>query len=204
MTSEQKEAVVNEITLALGDPIARKSKPWWTYFFAVTELGVDVVREFVQEVFTIEARGGMATNDGSRRRSPGGVFFVLVRERLGPRRMGDVRGRARRQYERRLLKRFLRLLVMLWPEAPPGSAPEDPSPAAKAVEIEPAPKHAEQVKPSLSVQPQPETVTRSTPVTAETQKPAAATNAAWGSGSSKPRRGATPVVEVVVVRRRSS
>ena len=33
------------------------------------------------EALTCEAEGGMRTTDGSRRRSPGGVFLHLVRER---------------------------------------------------------------------------------------------------------------------------
>ena len=36
------------------------------------------------DTLTCEARGGMLTKDGTRRRTPGGVFFQLVRERATP------------------------------------------------------------------------------------------------------------------------
>src|SRR5882724_10660483 len=37
------------------------------------------------EALTVEANGGMRTQDGSRRRTKGGVFFYLVRGRVSPR-----------------------------------------------------------------------------------------------------------------------
>ena len=36
------------------------------------------------DTLTCEASGGMLTKDGTRRRTPGGVFFQLVRERATP------------------------------------------------------------------------------------------------------------------------
>lgn len=37
---------------------------------------------WLKETQAIEARGGMPTSDGARRRTPGGVYFKLVRDRL--------------------------------------------------------------------------------------------------------------------------
>lgn len=38
----------------------------------------------LQEALTIQAQGGMLTQDGSRQRTPGGIFFFLARQRLPP------------------------------------------------------------------------------------------------------------------------
>src|SRR5262249_20970072 len=44
-------------------------------------LGMDRTMAILAETLTYEANGGMLTKDGSRRRTPGGVFFQLVKER---------------------------------------------------------------------------------------------------------------------------
>ena len=176
----EKEAVVDELTQALGDPIARKSMAWWNYFFAVAELGAEAARALVPEVFNIEARGGMTTKDGSRRRSPGGVFFVLVSARLGLRRVRWVRCRARRHFERRFLKRFLKLIELLRPEPP--------------TNIEPAQQRA----PIQGSTNSPPTSTSSGPTNSPRRAPATA-----DSKSPRPARRLASNVEVVVVRRRS-
>jgi hypothetical protein len=44
-------------------------------------LGQDRCRAILAETLTCEANGGMLTKDGTRRRTPGGVFFQLVKER---------------------------------------------------------------------------------------------------------------------------
>ncbi|SRR5712692_5683024 len=43
--------------------------------------GVDRTTAILADTLTCEANGGMLTKDGTRRRTPGGVFFQLVRER---------------------------------------------------------------------------------------------------------------------------
>ncbi len=43
--------------------------------------GMDRTTAILAETLTCEANGGMLTKDGSRRRTPGGVFFQLVKER---------------------------------------------------------------------------------------------------------------------------
>jgi hypothetical protein len=44
-------------------------------------LGQDRCAAILADTLTCEARGGMLTKEGTRRRTPGGVFFQLVRER---------------------------------------------------------------------------------------------------------------------------
>lgn len=44
--------------------------------------GAELAQAVLQETLEIEAKGGMLVPDGSRRRTPGGVFFSLLRQRI--------------------------------------------------------------------------------------------------------------------------
>lgn len=48
----------------------------------VKVLGVERAQAFAQEALAVEAEGGLLVPDGSRRRTPGGVFFHLVKARV--------------------------------------------------------------------------------------------------------------------------
>jgi hypothetical protein len=50
--------------------------------FIVKDMGLEFAQTVLQETLAIEAQGGMMLPDGSRRRTPGGVFFYLVRDRV--------------------------------------------------------------------------------------------------------------------------
>ena len=71
------DPLVAEIAAQLGETAAF---PVRQIGRAVTTLGEERVRDFVAEALAVEARGGMLLPDGSRRRTPGGVFFHLVRQ----------------------------------------------------------------------------------------------------------------------------
>jgi len=45
-------------------------------------LGAEAALAFLRETLETEARGGMMLRDGSRRRTPGGTFFYLVKGRI--------------------------------------------------------------------------------------------------------------------------
>lgn len=45
-------------------------------------VGPDVVQAALEEAQRIEAAGGLMLKDGSRRRTPGGVFFYVLRQRV--------------------------------------------------------------------------------------------------------------------------
>jgi hypothetical protein len=47
-------------------------------------LGPDRTRAVLTETLQCEANGGMLTTDGTRRRTPGGTFFQLVRQQASP------------------------------------------------------------------------------------------------------------------------
>ena len=65
----------------------------------VQTLGEERARAFLAETLAVEARGGLSLPDGSRRRTPGGVFFHLVRMGIAPdeRKAIFVQGRVPRQ-----------------------------------------------------------------------------------------------------------
>lgn len=46
--------------------------------------GMDFVQATLDETYRIEAEGGIMTKDGTRRRTPGGVFFQVARETVSP------------------------------------------------------------------------------------------------------------------------
>ena len=48
----------------------------------VDRLGAESALTFLREALKMEAEGGMLLPDRSRRRTPGGVFFYLVRSRV--------------------------------------------------------------------------------------------------------------------------
>ena len=73
------QALVQRIAQELGEtqrvPIGQIRR-------IVQHLGTERALAFLEETRQVEAQGGMLLPDGSRRRTPGGVFFSLVKERL--------------------------------------------------------------------------------------------------------------------------
>ncbi len=197
-------AVAEEIIQALGDDVAAESRAWWQYLYVVAELGDDCVRQLVREVATVEAAGGMTTQDGSRRRTPGGVFFALAYDRLGPKRTRSVRWRADRRFQEGMLQRFIKLLTLVLPARAEPPAPvtqenarersreRSPTPAkpARRQEAEPEASAKAAAKPARRQEPEPVevlVVRRRPPVTST---PAPKTpGATTPSGSSTPRAG---------------
>ncbi len=56
----------------------------------VRTLGEDRTRELVRHAQVVEEQGGMLLPDGSRRRTLGGVFFKLAKERATPEERGRI------------------------------------------------------------------------------------------------------------------
>lgn len=50
----------------------------------VHHLGLETAQSTLKEALAVEAEGGLLTDDQKRRRTPGGVFFYLVRGRTPP------------------------------------------------------------------------------------------------------------------------
>src|SRR4030095_10736921 len=67
------EALVHQITETLNEPnvdLIRK---------VIVVLGAERAQALFQKTLEIEAAGGLTVGDGSRRRTPGGVFFKTVK-----------------------------------------------------------------------------------------------------------------------------
>jgi PHAX RNA-binding domain len=82
LSAEQKNALreaTNQIAAQLGET---EHEPLSLIWRTVRELGVDEALAVLAETLAIEEGGGMLTTDGSRRRTPGGVFLHLVRQRV--------------------------------------------------------------------------------------------------------------------------
>ncbi len=61
-------------------------------------MGEETARDLLRQTLEVEAQGGMVTNDGSRRRTPGGVYFHLLKQRVGQKEFFKIfsRGKAQR------------------------------------------------------------------------------------------------------------
>ena len=74
--SPEAQALAAEIATAFGetapDPVGQIAR-------AVDRLGAERARAVLAQVQEIEAGGGQMLPDGSRRRTPGGLFFLLLR-----------------------------------------------------------------------------------------------------------------------------
>ena len=73
--------LVRELADRLGETTAG---PRHQLARVVDVLGEDRARALLAETLAVEARGGLLLPDGSRRRTPGGVFFHLVRTQATP------------------------------------------------------------------------------------------------------------------------
>ncbi len=75
--SPEAQALATEIAAALGET---EHEPIQQIVRVVDRLGAERARAFLVQVRAIEAQGGRMLPDGSRRRTPGGLFFLLVRQ----------------------------------------------------------------------------------------------------------------------------
>jgi len=75
--SPEVQALAAETAAALGET---EPDPMGQIARAVDRLGPDRARAFLARVQEIEAGGGQMLPDGSRRRTPGGLFFLLLRQ----------------------------------------------------------------------------------------------------------------------------
>ncbi|RRR76484.1 MAG: hypothetical protein EI684_02950 [Candidatus Viridilinea halotolerans] len=70
---------IETIATTLGETEPRLHKQ---IVHVVEIMGMEEAQEIFEDAQRVEAEGGMLTIDGTRRRTPGGVFHVLVKRRL--------------------------------------------------------------------------------------------------------------------------
>jgi len=80
MDKAARRAIAGEIAAQLGET---EPEPAGLIARALRLLGAERVQAIVARALKVEAAGGMMLPDGSRRRTPGGVFFYLLRTTVG-------------------------------------------------------------------------------------------------------------------------
>ncbi len=80
MDKAARRAIAGEIAAQLGET---DPEPARLIVRALRLLGEEQVQAIVARALEVEASGGMMLPDGSRRRTPGGVFFYLLRTTVG-------------------------------------------------------------------------------------------------------------------------
>src|SRR5215469_12144173 len=87
LTDEQKaerkaaSKAITEAANRIADDLGEtEAQPRATIWRSVKALGIEQTQALLTRTQEIEAAGGMMTVDHTRRRTPGGVYFALVRE----------------------------------------------------------------------------------------------------------------------------
>jgi hypothetical protein len=75
--TDEVRTAASRIAAALDEPLV------WLVENAVKELGIERADTFLQETLNVEAQGGMPRAHGDQRRTPGGVFFLLIKQQAG-------------------------------------------------------------------------------------------------------------------------
>ncbi len=78
---QEEQAQRSHLARVIADQLGEtEPEPCYTIRLALLLLGRVRVQALVDKALGVEATGGMATLDGQRRRTPGGVFFHLMRK----------------------------------------------------------------------------------------------------------------------------
>jgi hypothetical protein len=82
-TVERERNVMDALTAdILAEALQEPNRPLLTK--VLRTVGEDRRRALLADTLQCEANGGMLTRDGTRRRTPGGVFFQLVKDHVTP------------------------------------------------------------------------------------------------------------------------
>jgi hypothetical protein len=87
VANDEETRIAHEIAVAVNEA---DDGPTMQIARIVAVLGEAVARELLADTLKIEEAGGMLTNSGERRRTPGGVYFYLAKGRMTPEQRGLV------------------------------------------------------------------------------------------------------------------
>eukprot|EP01138_Halocafeteria_seosinensis_P007739 gb/GECG01007907.1/.p1 GENE.gb/GECG01007907.1/~~gb/GECG01007907.1/.p1 ORF type:complete len:303 (+),score=62.78 gb/GECG01007907.1/:1-909(+) len=71
---------LRECTLYIASKLEEKNRP--AVQKSVEVLGAEVAKELLQETLKIQGQGGMFVENGTRKRTKGGVYFLLLKDRV--------------------------------------------------------------------------------------------------------------------------
>ena len=91
--SEQPQLSIRQLVIQIATALGEtESQPIDQIRRAVKVMGADFALDLLRETQTIEAQGGLILERENRRRTPGGVFFHLARNRMTKQQRGRVFG----------------------------------------------------------------------------------------------------------------
>lgn len=79
VSPKEAKSLATDIARQLGET---EPKPHYQIARIIMFCGLEFAQEVTEAALQVEAGGGMMTLDGERRRTPGGIFFHLARERM--------------------------------------------------------------------------------------------------------------------------
>jgi hypothetical protein len=86
-----EQAGVKEVAKLIAEQLGeRETGPWQTILRSVRIIGVETALALLKKTHEIEEAGGILLPDGSRRRTPGGVYFWLVRQGTSAEQRGKI------------------------------------------------------------------------------------------------------------------
>jgi hypothetical protein len=91
--SEQPQTSIRQLVIQIATALGEtESQPIDQIRRTVKVMGADFALELLRETQTIESQGGLILERENRRRTPGGVFFHLARNRMTKQQLGRVFG----------------------------------------------------------------------------------------------------------------
>ncbi|MGQ9887310.1 MAG: hypothetical protein ACUVSX_02355 [Aggregatilineales bacterium] len=85
VSKRKQQAELNKLTHQIAQKLGEtEQKPIRQIGIIVRHFGAEAALALLAETEAIEAQGGMMIANGRRRRTPGGVFFYLAKERMTP------------------------------------------------------------------------------------------------------------------------
>ncbi len=80
----QDENTVNTVAWEIARQLNESNKQALLQLRRTVRLmGEETAHDVLRQTLEVEAQGGLQTNDGTRRRTPGGVYFQLLKQRVG-------------------------------------------------------------------------------------------------------------------------